>query len=61
MGRFVKVNDKTSLFTVKYEKGKEHQVHVDDLPKTGEIKEGVNVTVYDAKKRTWGGLSVGEI
>ena len=49
-GSLVKIDDKTSMYTVKDAKGKEHKVHVDDTTKkTGEIKEGVNVEVDEAK------------
>jgi len=49
-GNLVKIDDKTSMYTVKDAKGKEHKIHFDDTTKkTGEIKEGVNVVVDDAK------------
>lgn len=49
-GNLTKIDDKTSMYTVKDAKGKEHKIHFDDTTKkTGEIKEGVDVEVDDAK------------
>lgn len=49
-GNLVKIDDKTSMYTVKDAKAKEHKIHFDDTTKkTGEIKEGVDVEVDEVK------------
>ena len=50
MGEITNIDDKTSMYTIKTEKGKEVKVHVNETTKkTGDVKVGAHVKVDETK------------